>query len=180
MDAEFSVELGADDPTLAVPWRSPDGHISYLDLRSTPEAIEQVVEVRAFPELRELLQALNASGSPYQTAKCDAWFDTLMDVDDEPYGAAMKCACYVDVFFGGLENLAPFNEHEQRAQAVVQRLRQAEDVPARIEVIVRRAFFQDESGFYWTVYVFGYGDDMDSARSNWNAALTALRNALQT
>jgi hypothetical protein len=181
MDAEFSVELGHDDPTLAVPWRSPDGKLAYIDLRQNPEAIEMLSEVRAFPELANVLYALNAPGSIYQTAKCDVWFDTLMDIDDEPYDAEMKCASYIDVFFSGRRRLAEFAEHEASAGMVVKHLRGVEDMAARVELSVRRAYFEDDpqgEGFYWTVYVFGYGDDLEGARSHWSLAMQQTLNAL--
>lgn len=178
MDAEFSVELGADDPTLAVPWFSSDAKIAYVNLRNTPEAIEQLAEVRSFPELGELLRALNAQSSSFQTAKCDAWFDSLMDVDDEPYEAAMKCACYIDLFFAAPQTLASFPEHEKQARSIVQRLRESADRSARAEVIIRRAYFREDEGFYWTIYVFGYGNELQSAWENWKAALVQLRTAL--
>ena len=178
MDSEFSVELGADDPTLAVPWRSPDGKIAYVDLRQNPEAIEGLEEVLAFPELGELLQALNAPESGYQTAKCDAWFDTLMDAEDEPYEASMKCASYLDVFFADNGKLAGFEEQERSGRQVVQRVRKAAELQARMELVIRRAYFGEEQGLYWTVYVFGYGEDVSSARASWSDALKVLEAAM--
>lgn len=164
MECEFSVELGADDPTLAVPWRSPDGSVEYVDVRAHPEEIDKISEVTEFPELAEFLRTLNRGS--FATAKCDAWFDTLMDVDDEPYGAAMKCASYVDVFLAE-EKLARFSSHEQRAREVVTAVRNVEDIAARAEIVVRRAWFGEEEGFYWTIYVTGYGSDVGSAREQW-------------
>ncbi len=178
MDAEFSVELGADDPTLAVPWQSPDGKIAYIDLRQNPDLIDGLPEVHDFLELGELLHALNAPMSQYQTAKCDAWFDGLMDVDDEPYRAAVKCGGYVDVFFTGDLQAMDFPEHERRVREVVQRVHAAADLRARSELVVRRAYFGEEQGFYWTIYVFGYGNDLAGARESWREALAILRGAM--
>jgi hypothetical protein len=176
MDCEFTVELGPDDPTLAVPWHSPDGTVAFLDLKAHPELITQLEEVGQFPELGDFLIALNSDR--FATAKCDAWFDTLMDVDDEPYGAAMKCASYVDVFFAGARKLASFADHEQEARAAVQRIRAAEDRHARAEIAIRRAFFEQGDGFYWTVYAFGYGDDQVSSLAAWSKLLQTLAKCL--
>lgn len=178
MDAEFSVELGADDPTLAVPWNTPDGATGYVDLKVSPEAMNALEEVRDFPELAGFLRALNACGAIYETAKCDVWLDTLMDVDDEPYEATVKCGSYVDLFFREPYKLAAFAEHERRARDLVQRLRKCDDLPARAEVIIRRAYFSDDEGLYWTVYLFGYGDDAESAQARWGCALNLLRTAM--
>lgn len=176
MDAEFAVELGADDPTLAVPWRSPDGANEFVDLRIQPELIEQLSEVRQFPELGSFLRAVN--DSRFASAKCDAWFDQLMDVNDEPYGARMKCASYVDLFFAGAEKFADFAVHESFARDAVLKLREQEELSARAEIIVRRAYFGEDEGMYWTIYVFGYGDAVDGARSSWHRALSLVQEAL--
>jgi hypothetical protein len=176
MDAEFSVELGADDPTLAVPWRSPDGANTYVDLRLHPELIEGLSEARQFPELAEFLRAVNRSR--FSSAKCDAWFDQLMDVNDEPYEAEMKCASYVDLFFDGAQRLADFAIHEAAARAVVQHLSRLEDLSARAEIIIRRAYFEEDEGLYWTMYVFGYGNAVETARRSWQQALALVQSAL--
>ena len=172
MDCEFTVELSADDPTLAVPWRSPDGQVVYIDLKAHPEAIDELEEVRAFPELGELLRAINAG--PLATAKCDAWFDTLMDVDDEPYAATWKCASYVDIFFADDRKFAPFEVQERLAREAVQRLRSAGDLPARCELTLRRAYFDNREGLYWTVYAFGYGGAHGNAREAWHNCLKTI------
>ncbi len=171
MEFEFSVELGPDDPTLAVPWRSPDGTIAYVDLRSSPEAIDSLSEVRAFPELADFLRAFNRH--PYATAKCDAWFDTLMDVNDEPYAASLKCASYVDIFFPEAP-LAPFAEIESHARAFVRQVRNCQIDEARAELCLRRAYFASGEGFYWTLYLTGYGSTQEEARAAWAAALKLM------
>ncbi len=176
MDAEFSVELGADDPTLAVPWRSPDGANAYVDLRTHPELIQELSEVRQFPELAEFLRVVNRSR--FTSAKCDAWFDQLMDVNDEPYEARMKCASYVDLFFADARRLADFATHETIARNVILHLRGLEELSARAEIIIRRAYFEEDEGLCWTVYVFGYGDALESARSSWRRALGLVQSAL--
>jgi hypothetical protein len=176
MDCEFTVELGTDDPTLAIPWRSPDANVAYVDLKAHPEAIVQLPEVQQFPELGDFLIALNSG--LFATAKCDAWFDTLMDVDDDPYEAAIKCASYVDVFFSGERKPASFEQHEQLAHAAVQRIRAAEDLRARSEIAIRRAWFEEEVGFYWTIYAFGYGDDQVSSLATWSKSLQILMKCL--
>lgn len=176
MECEFSVELGADDPTLAVPWSSPDGSHLYVDLHLHPEEIPGLSEVKHFPELGDFLRALNAG--PLATAKCDAWFDTLMDVDDEPYQAKVKCACYVDVFFAERHQFAGFAQQERAARALVQRLRGSADLAARALVALRRAYFHEHEGFYWTLYVFGYGTETEGARRMWRNALALVRDVV--
>jgi hypothetical protein len=178
MDAELSVELGADDPTLAVPWSTPDGVVAYVDLKRNPAAVDTLEEVVNFPELGPFLLRLNLPDSIFETAKCDAWIETLMDVDDEPYEATVKCGSYVDVFFREPHRLFPFAEQEHRAQNLVKRLRKTEDRRARAEITLRRAYFGDDQGFYWTIYLYGYGDEIAGARSEWARALEILLTAM--
>ena len=175
MECEFSVELAPGDPTLAVPWRSPNGSISYIDLRRDPAKIAELSEVREFPELAEFLRALNTG--EFATAKCDAWFETSMDVDDEPYGAAMKCAGYIDVFFAN-DKLAAFEKHEERARSVVQQLRNCELDDARAEIVIRRAYFHEDAGFYWTIYPTGYGRNQMSSRSAFSNLLKIVASVI--
>ena len=40
MHVDFSVELGAEDDCLELPWASPDGALRYYDLRRQPELLE--------------------------------------------------------------------------------------------------------------------------------------------
>ena len=175
MECEFSVELGPDDPTLAVPWCSPDGTIQYLDLRANPAAIRDLPEILDFPELADFLRVLNTGD--FATAKCDAWFDTQMDVDDEPYGAAIKCASYVDVYLAN-QPLTSFEEHERRARNVVKNIRNREFDNARAEIVIRRAFFSEGQGCYWTIYSTGYGNDQALARENFAKSLKIMSDAL--
>ena len=74
MQADISVELGPDDPTLALPWSDPEGRYHYYDLRQHPEQINQIEEAKTFSDLRDFLTIVNAAASNMMSAKCDAWF----------------------------------------------------------------------------------------------------------
>jgi len=69
MDADWSVELGADDPTLAVPWSSPDGSLRFHDLRAQPELLLYIDEASQFAELAEFLACVNSQNSVLQSVK---------------------------------------------------------------------------------------------------------------
>ena len=64
MDADWSVELGADDAALEFPWSSPDGSMHYVDLLRSPDWLTAIPEAKQFPELGEFLLAINESTSP--------------------------------------------------------------------------------------------------------------------
>jgi hypothetical protein len=181
MQADFSVELAADDPTLAVPWHDPEGRWEYVDLRAHPEQIACIAEGQGFPELREFLTMVNAASSNLQSAKCDAWFSDEITEEEAIFGAACKFGSYVDVAFHQSGPQSSFALHEAFAQRLVELLRRAPELPAAAEVTIRRAHFESPAfqssiaevreGFYFTIYVIGYGDDETEARQSCGIAL---------
>jgi len=96
MDADFSIELGHEDPVLDFPWNDPSGKLAYLDVKRHPEFLDQVEEAEEFPELKEFLSVLNSPRSMLETAKCDAWVTMDLSSEEEIYEAAHKFASYVD------------------------------------------------------------------------------------
>src|SRR6185369_10924986 len=73
MHADFSVELGRDDPVLEIPWISDDPAVRYFDLKKCPELVLQIPEAVAHPDMGAFLSRINTQGFPLATAKCDAW-----------------------------------------------------------------------------------------------------------
>jgi hypothetical protein len=57
------------------------------------------------------------------------------------------------------------------------------EIPAAAELIIRRCFYHGEdsirTGFYVTLYLFGYGDDEPQAEQRWAIALKLVENALR-
>jgi hypothetical protein len=193
MDADFSIELGSDDPVLDFPWKDVAKKLSYVDIKRHPELIEQVAEAQEFPELKSFLSLINSSRSALETAKCDAWTTQELNAEEEIYEASCKFACYVDMVFSDAEETASarpaqfyrrlsFPDHEQFAKKLVELLRRAPDIPSAAEACVRRCFFEDsrgvQEGFYFTLYLSGYGCDEVAARKNWEVGLRLLGNAL--
>jgi hypothetical protein len=180
MDADFSIELGREDPVLDFPWKDPEGKFFYVDLKRHPELLASIDEAQKFPELGDFLRVVNSARSVVQTAKCDAWTTTELSVEEEIYNASHKFASYVDVVFSTPEQSLTF--HEQFARKLVELLRRAPDTPSAAEVCVRRCYFAEDGGvregFYCTLYVHGYGNDEASARQNWGVALKLTGNAI--
>ena len=191
MDADFSIELGRDDPVLDFPWKDPSGELAYVDLKRHPELMAQIEEAERFPELKEFLCALNSVRSMVETAKCDTWLTEELNAEEDIYNASHKFASYVDVVFSSGINLADselsclrqsLSAHERFARKLVGLLRHAPDMPSAAEICIRRCYF-DESvgiheGFYCTVYVSGYGNDENRARQKWGLALKLTANAV--
>src|SRR5882672_9013637 len=122
MEADFAVELGADDETLEFPWSSPDGKLRYHDLKRQPELLLNIEEAHGVPELGEFLAALNSPSSPLETAKCDVWFTEQINPEEQIFGASCKFGSYVDFLFSDPGKRFEFSDHEQLAKQAVQLL----------------------------------------------------------
>jgi hypothetical protein len=197
MEADFSIELGREDPMLNFPWRDPSGEFAYVNLKRDPQLLSEIPEAQKFPELAECLRQLNSPKSILATAKCDAWLTTDLNAEEEVYGATHKVAGYIDAVFTNpvSAGVAPaqnadresFPAHEQFAKKLVELLRRVPETPSSLEVCVRRCFFSEDpaasaesvrEGFYFTLYVSGYGDDGATAGQNWEVGLKLLGNAI--
>ena len=183
MEADFAVELGADDETLELPWASGQGGERYYDLKERPELLLEIEEARRVPELGEFLSAMNMPGGILETAKCDAWSSTEINPEEEIFGAACKFGSYVDLVFSRLGSRFSFVEHEQLVRRAVQLLKRVPEIPASAELLIRRCFYdltgEIRDGFYVTFYLFGYGDDESQARQRWAIALKLAENAVR-
>jgi hypothetical protein len=181
MDADFSVELGRDDPVLDYPWKDESGRRAYYDLKREPELIAQVEEAKTFPELGEFLRRVNGPRSMLESAKCDAWATTEMSPEDF-FNASHKFASYVDIVFASTDRSLSFPFHEDFARRLTRLLRRAPETFSSAEVCVRRCFFgkrgETSEGFYFTVYVNGYGNDEPAARKSWAIGLNLVGSAI--
>jgi hypothetical protein len=184
MDADFSIELGREDPVLDFPWTDPAGKLSYVNVKRHPEWLSQIEEAENFPELKEFLRTLNSTRSTVETAKCDAWETTELNAEEEIYDASHKFVSYVDKVFSdtNIDARLSFSQHEQFASRLVELLRRAPEMSAAAEVNVRRCYYAEHDGvregFYFTLYVSGYGNDGAEARRNWGVGLKLVGNAI--
>jgi hypothetical protein len=188
MDAELTVELGAGDPTLAVPWSSGDGRLRYHDLKRQPDLLLYIDEASRFQELAEFLVQVNSLPSLLQSAKCDAWYSTELSEPEAIYGAAGKFVSYVDIFFDAEAPRYSFEQHEEFVRRLIQLLGRAPQISSAAEFIIRRCYYENPAaasppaslgeGFYFTFYLSGYGDDETDARKRWGIALKLVVNAI--
>jgi hypothetical protein len=181
MDADFSIELGADDPVLDFPWTDPEGKLHYFNLQRNPELLTEIVEAANFPELGEFLHAINSRASIVESAKCDAWSTEELNVEEEEFGASVKFSSYVDLVFSSAGMRESFPSHERFARQLIELLRRTPETRSKIELCVRRCYFREPNeyeGCYFTIYVNGYGDQAERARQNWAIALKLAANAL--
>ena len=182
MDADFSIELGREDPVLDFPWKDPEGTLAYVDLKRHPELMPGIEEADKFPELREFLRAMNSARSSVETAKCDVWSTSELSPEEDVYGASHKFASYVDVVLSNIDVRLSLPAHEQFVRKLIELLRRTPETPSAAEVCVRRCYFGTDDrvreGFYFTLYVSGYGKDDAGARLNWGVGLKLTGNAV--
>jgi hypothetical protein len=182
MEADFSIELGREDPVLDFPWTDPSGRLAYFDLKRQPKLIAKVEEAEKFPELAEFLKRVNSPRSQVESAKCDVWQTTELNAEEEIFGGSHKLACYVDLVFSDAESRRSLPMHESLARKLTELLRRAPEIGAVTEICIRRCFFAEaegtSEGLYFTVYVNGYGNDEDRARKTWAIAVELVASAI--
>jgi hypothetical protein len=201
MYADFSVELGKDDPALELPWSSGDGATRYYDLKRNPELVLEIPEALSSAELSAFLTRINAEGFPLQTAKCDLWYSKEILPEEEIFSAAGKFVSYIDLVFaedaakstatskarpaGATARRLNPDDHEALAKNLCTLLKRAPEIAATVELVIRRCYFHQEgrldksdNGFCITIYVSGFGGDEAEARQRWSIALTLVQNAL--
>ena len=183
MLAEWSIECGADDPVLVVPWTAPGGS-GFVDLRENPYDIDHIAEAEQHPAMLDALRALNATRSPVFTAKCDAWpadADELTDLHTELEVAAAEWphgfVSYIDVLWRERSFFASIHQQEQLLHRLVRYAESIEVDHARLECVLRPAIVDligPQQGFAITLYVKALGHEEKAAYDQWAKALEAV------
>jgi hypothetical protein len=182
VQADFAVELGADDETLDLPWVAPSGGPRYYDLKCQPDLLLYVEEAQRVAELGEFLAVVNSGAGTLETAKCDTWCTTELNPEEDIFQATHKFGSYVDLLFSDGRRFS-LAEHEQLAARLTKLLQRVPEIPAAAEFLVRRCHYRQsnavDDGFYITFYLFGYGDEEPQARKQWGIALKLVENAIR-
>lgn len=199
MQADFSVELGADAPALEIPWDSNDPYVRYYDLKKHPELVHKIPEAAAYPELGTFLLRINVAEFPLATAKCDAWSSSELSPEEEIFGDR-KFVSYVDLVFVEEREQCSFAKHEACAKELCRLLNQAPEMAATVELVIRSCYYHrraassqeishvvlephgevpnsSASGFCLTAYVTGFGDRDHDPLRRWAIALNLLQHA---
>jgi hypothetical protein len=173
MLAEFEVEIGADAPLLVVPWQDDTGALTFIDLRENPALVDDISESRD-AAMRNALLALNSGDSPFMTGKCDLW--TTQDLYDEEaiFECGWKHASYIDLLWHDPKWRSDYEICERTMRDWVRHLRLLSAEDASVSIILRVCEIWREPGFYWTIYVNGYGDTGSNARDAWSHAIASL------
>jgi hypothetical protein len=183
VQADYAVELGAQDEVLELPWAAHDQGLQYYDLKRHPGLLAQVNEAQAVPELGEFLAMINSPASLLETAKCDVWSSTDMNPEEDIFAAAVKFGSYIDLLFSQNPCRFSFGDHEHLAKTLSAMLKRVPEIPATADFLIRRCYYNYEKaptkdGFYITAYLFGYGVDEKRARTQWAIGLKLVENAV--
>jgi hypothetical protein len=178
MEADWSVELTADDPVIVVPWTATSDDprkFEFVDLRRGAHLIDEIEETRRVPELRAALLLLNSAASPLWTVKCDLWeSDTPMDpyeMDAAPADTSLSAGSYIDLLARDRALQASFDRQERWVRAVAETLRSVPAKAARVELVLRRAQVDVAAGYGVSWFVEGCGATAQRARQAWSEAL---------
>ncbi len=185
MLAEWTAECGPDDPTLVVPWSDPDAGTRFVNLREEPFDLPEIIETESYPALRRALRSLNAPGSAFITAKCDAWtlyaeeggekLEALrleLDVADDE--VAFGHGSYIDLI---PRERALFASPHIFSGCLDRMVRRATRLPhpyAALELTMRPALVDLKStleGYSASLYLTAVAGDPETAARRWEAAL---------
>ena len=195
MDADWTVECGADDPLVVIPWANAEGTVAYLDLRASPDSLLEIPEAAHYPVIATALRCWNQSDSPLFTAKCDVWEypESLFDAEDLP-GFTFARGSYIDLIPNAPEDFSSFAAAEAQLRRCTEIARALPSLHARCEWTLRRAWItvskktsgapdvetSYNKGFATTLYVWGYGMSAHEAALVWTAALESLLHPVLT
>jgi hypothetical protein len=193
MLSEWTAECSLDAPTLVVPWSADvqeDGSHAgagahFIDLRANPYDIAEIVEAEHNTTLARALRSLNATRSPFLTAKCDTWtlssseqsealealrMELLLHEEDAQCGYAS----YIDLLWRERSVFASAHQQQDRLDRIVRRAQRLPHAEAAMECILRPAFLDLSGpleGFAVTFYLTALGPDAEIARRRWELAM---------
>lgn len=172
MEADWAAEIGADLPSIDVPWEC------FVDLRDAPSAAEAVEEAIDHPALREALLTLNSKASPVFTTKCDVWTLSSSEIDHDEFASHFEnaqegFASYIDILQRDPDQFASFDFHERWSRSLTHHLQDLTLSNGRAEIVIRPANVDASPGYGLTLYAAGCGADALSAYAAWQAVLRA-------
>jgi len=188
MLSEWTAECSHDSPTLIVPWAEnpsdPHSGPHFVDLRANPYDIAEIIEVEHNPTLARALRSLNATRSPFLTAKCDTWtlpaddhpeaiealrLELMLDDDDTQFGYAS----YIDLLWRERSVFASAHQQQDRLDRIARRAQRLQHPEAGLACILRPALLDLSGpleGFAFTLYVTALGPEPEIAHRRWELA----------
>lgn len=202
MLSEWTAECSLDAPTLVVPWTTEGsenptdsaagGH--FVDLRTNPYDIAEVSEAEHNPALARALRSLNATRSPFLTAKCDTWTLSSAEHSENLDGLRMELmlpdedavcgfASYIDLLWRERSVFASAHQQQDRLDRIVRRAQRLPHPETALECVLRPAFLDLNGpleGFAVTFYLTALGPDPEIARRRWELAMDDIVTLLRS
>jgi hypothetical protein len=198
MLSEWTAECSHDAPTLIVPWSDAASGARFIDLRAEPYDIAEIPEAEHNPTLARALRSLNATRSPFLTAKCDTWplstlqpaqahaeslaalrAELMLPEEDSLYGFAS----YIDLLWREISVFASAHHQQDRLDRIVRRAQRLQHHAVALECVLRPALLDltgPLEGFCFTLYVTAAGPDAAAARDRWELAMDDIVGLLRS
>lgn len=171
----------APDQLLGMPYGRKeflDGRVNngFVDLRETPGRIDEITEVREFPELRQLL--LDLVESHFMSWRVDAGMDG--DESHKRKGFAHTCYCFLTIISSVKEeNCADYYTFLLKRVADTGKFLAVSDrVRILFYVTPTRVKAWEYEGVCLDIWVLGDGHSTIEARKQWARGLKALSTSL--
>jgi len=194
MLSEWTAECSHDAPTLIVPWSDPATGAHFIDLRAEPYDIAEIPEAEHNPTLARALRSLNATRSPFLTAKCDTWtlsatehheslealgLELMLQREDALHGYA----CYIDLLWRERSVFASAHQQQDRLDRILRRAQRLQHPEAALECVLRPALLDLNGpleGFSVTLYLTAVGPEPEIAHRRWELAMDDLITMLRS
>ena len=185
MLSEWSAECSLHAPTLIIPWSDAETGAHFVDLRANPYDIADIPEIEHNPTLARALRALNATRSPFLTAKCDTWslpasdhaealealqLELMLSADDAPHGFAS----YIDLLWRERSVFASAHQQQDRLDRIMRRAQRLQHPESALECVLRPALLDLNGpleGFAITLYITALGPEPEIAHRRWELAM---------
>ncbi len=210
MLSEWTAECCLDAPVLVVPWSNQGaGNLAnsgsgtrFIDLRANPYDVAELPEAEQNPCLARALRSLNATRSPFLTAKCDAWRLAVSDAEPGADGehreklealrlelmlpeeeSGFGFASYIDLLWRERSVFASAHQQQDRLDRLVRRAQRLAHAEAALEFVLRPALldlYAPLEGFSVTVYLTALGPEPEIARRRWELAMEDVVSLLRS
>ena len=193
MLSEWTAECSHEDPTLIVPWSDPVTGARFFDLRTNPYDIAEIPEIEHNPTLARALRSLNATRSPFLTAKCDTWtlpgsdrgedlealrLELMLSGEDALHGFAS----YIDLLWRERSVFASAHQQQDRLDRIMRRAQRLQHSEAALAGVLRPALLDLNGpleGFAITLYVTALGPEPEIAHRRWELAIEDIVDLLR-
>lgn len=171
MEADWEFEIGSGAPVMEPRWAG------FVDLRTAPYRVGEIVETRGLSGLAEALVRLNAEGSQFWTSKCDVFRPEEIDADElgaQADETGHRIACYIDLLPRNDQSWRVPFKAERDCKEICTRLRSIPLRRCRVDLVIRRAVVEDVNEFGVTAYFTACGRTEQEARARLAACLAAF------